>query len=114
DPEQPLAPLDALGALLASVTAPGQTIPAGLDERAARYRTELAGRRMLIVLDNASTVEVLRQLLPGASACTVVVTSRDSLAGLVSINGARRITLDLLPRSDALELLRQLVGPRVD
>jgi DNA-binding SARP family transcriptional activator len=114
DPERPMAPVDALGALLAAIVPPGQAIPAGLDERAARYRTELAGRRMLIVLDNASTVEVLRQLLPGASACMVVVTSRDSLAGLVSINGARRITLELLPPSDAVELLRQLVGARVD
>jgi DNA-binding SARP family transcriptional activator/tetratricopeptide (TPR) repeat protein len=114
DPELPMAAVDALGTLLASVVQPGQAIPAGLEERAARFRTELAGRRMLIVLDNASTVEIVRHLLPGASECTVVVTSRDSLAGLVSINGARRITVDLLPSADAIELLRQLVGTRVD
>ncbi|MFC7529951.1 BTAD domain-containing putative transcriptional regulator [Actinoplanes sp. GCM10030250] len=114
DPEQPVTPLGALGALLASIAGTGQPVPAGVDERAAHYRTRLAGRRMLIVLDNASAVEQLRHLLPGTTGCAVIVTSRDSLAGLVSVNGARRVALGLLPAVDAARLLGQLVGARVD
>ena len=69
---------------------------------------------MLIVLDNASAVEQVRPLLPGAPACGVLVTSRDSLAGLVARHGARRLDLDLMPTDDAVALLRELVGARVD
>jgi NB-ARC domain len=84
----------------------------GEDERAARYRSLLAGRRMLVVLDNAGSVEQVRPLLPGAPACTVVVTSRDALAGLVARDGAARLDLDLLPLADAIGLLRNLIGER--
>ncbi|WP_220145310.1 AfsR/SARP family transcriptional regulator [Actinoplanes hulinensis] len=113
DPEQPVTPLEALGILLASVLPHGRAAPAGLDERAAQYRTELAGHRMLVVLDNAATVEQVRHLLPGAPTCAVLVTSRDSLAGLVSVHGARRIPLGVLTAPDAAGLLRELVGERV-
>ncbi|MEV6302756.1 BTAD domain-containing putative transcriptional regulator [Actinoplanes sp. NPDC051861] len=112
DPDQPVSPLDALGALLASIGGP--PVPAGADERARQYRTRLAGRRMLIVLDNASTVDQLRHLLPGVAGCAVLITSRNSLAGLVSVNGAQRVALDLLPAPEARGLLRRLVGARVD
>src|SRR6266545_1266155 len=79
--------------------------PDGLAERAARFRSLLAGRRMLIVLDNACSAEQVRPLLPGHSSSFVVVTSRDGLAGLVSRQGARRIELDARPELDArLEL----------
>jgi DNA-binding SARP family transcriptional activator len=80
----------ALGAL-----APGA--PAELEERAARYRSVLAGRRMLIVLDDAASAEHVRPLLPGAAGCAALVTSRDPLAGLVARDGARRLDLDPLP-----------------
>ncbi|MBB4752778.1 AfsR/SARP family transcriptional regulator [Actinoplanes lobatus] len=113
DPELPVTPLEALGTLLAAVLPHGRAAPAGLDERAAQYRTELACRRMLVVLDNAATVEQVRHLLPGAPTCAVLVTSRDSLAGLVSVHGAHRIALDVLPAPDAAALLRELVGDRV-
>ena len=79
-----------------------------------RYRTETAGRRMLILLDNASTVEQVRPLLPGTGSCGVAVTSRESLAGLIAVHGARRLDLGLLPAADAIMLLRRLIGPRVD
>ena len=69
---------------------------------------------MLVVLDNAAAVEQVRPLLPGSPACAVVVTSRDSLAGLVARDGARRLDLDLLPLADAVGLLRALIGGRVD
>ena len=69
---------------------------------------------MLVVLDNAAAVEQVRPLLPGTPSCAVVVTSRDSLAGLVARHGARRLDLDLLPPADAVALLRALIGARVD
>ncbi|MGH3912834.1 MAG: ATP-binding protein [Pseudonocardiaceae bacterium] len=114
DPDQPLAPADALAGLLRSLGVPGQEIPLELDERAAVYRSLLNGRRMLVLLDNAATVEQVRPLLPGSPSCLVIVTSRDSLAGLVARHGARRLLLDLLPSDDAVALLRTMIGERVD
>ncbi|KQX61214.1 hypothetical protein ASD48_28950 [Streptomyces sp. Root1310] len=114
DPERPMTALDALGRFLTALGVSGQDIPLEEDDRAARYRTEVAGRRMLIVLDNAATVEQVRPLLPGTGSCAVLVTSRDSLAGLVAREGAHRLDLDLLPAAVARSLLRRLVGPRAE
>ncbi|MEU9309393.1 tetratricopeptide repeat protein [Streptomyces sp. NPDC048256] len=114
DPERPMTALDALGRFLTALGVSGQDIPLEADDRAARYRTEVAGRRMLIVLDNAATVEQVRPLLPGTGSCAVLVTSRDSLAGLVAREGAHRFDLDLLPAAVARTLLRRLVGPRAE
>lgn len=114
DPGQPMAARDALAGFLRALGMAGQDIPADADERAAAYRTLASGRRMLVLLDNAADVEQVRPLLPGSPSCTVVVTSRDSLAGLVARHGARRIDLDLLPPDEAIGLLRALIGARVD
>jgi DNA-binding SARP family transcriptional activator len=114
DPGEPLAPADALAALLAELSPGPDDLPSGTAARAARLRTALAGRRMLVVLDNAATVEQVRPLLPGTPTCLTLVTSRDSLAGLVALHGARRLRLDALPAADAVGLLRRLAGPRVD
>jgi DNA-binding SARP family transcriptional activator/tetratricopeptide (TPR) repeat protein len=114
DPALPVSPNDALAGLLAALGVAGQDVSLDVEERAARYRTEVAGRRMLILLDNARTAEQVRPLLPGAPSCLVVVTSRDSLPALVSRDGARRLDLNLLSLTDAVELLRTLVGDRVD
>src|SRR5262249_13824221 len=114
DPDQPMSTAEALARFLAALGVPSQDIPTDVDDRAARYRTETSQRRMSLVWDNASSVEQLRPLLPGTGSCAVVVTSRDSLAGLVAIHGAHRIDLDLLPTGDAQALLRRLIGPRVD
>ncbi|WP_128376396.1 AfsR/SARP family transcriptional regulator [Streptomyces cavernae] len=114
DPEKPVSAATALSGFLAALGVPGPEIPARIDDRAARYRTAVSGRRMLIVLDNASSAEQIRPLLPGTPTCKVVVTSRDSLAPLVSLHGAHRLLLDVLSPDDALALLRTLVGDRVD
>ncbi|MGH3201136.1 MAG: tetratricopeptide repeat protein [Streptosporangiaceae bacterium] len=114
DPAQPVAPADALAGFLRSLGVAGQDIPAEEAERAARYRSLLAGRRMLVVLDNAGSAEQVRPLLPGDPACAVAVTSRDALTGLVARDGARRLDLDLLPLQDAVGLLQALIGARVD
>ncbi|HET9517305.1 MAG TPA: tetratricopeptide repeat protein, partial [Actinoplanes sp.] len=105
---------DALAGFLTALGVRGPEIPVQLDERAARYRSELAGRRMLVLLDNASSVEQVRQLLPGTGSCLVLITSRDSLPGMVAMYGAERLNLDLLPPADGLGLLRRLIGARVD
>jgi DNA-binding SARP family transcriptional activator/tetratricopeptide (TPR) repeat protein len=114
DAEQPVAVADALAGFLTALGVRGPEIPPGTDERAARYRSELTGRRMLVLLDNASSVEQVRPLLPGTNACLVLITSRDSLRGMVAVHGAERVNLDLLPLPDAVGLLRKLIGVRVD
>ena len=114
DPGQPMLPGDALAGFLRALGMAGQDVPPGDDERAAAYRSLLDGRRVLVVLDNAASVEQVRPLLPGGPSCLVVVTSRDSLAGLVARHGAKRLDLDILPLADAMELLRTLIGGRVD
>ena len=113
DPGQPMTSADALAAFLRALGVAGQDIPPETNERAARYRSLVTGRRILVVLDNASEVEQVRPLLPGTSSCVVVATSRDSLAGLVAREGAVRLDLDLLPSGDAVTLLQALIGERV-
>jgi DNA-binding SARP family transcriptional activator/tetratricopeptide (TPR) repeat protein len=114
DPGQPMSAADALAGFLRSLGVAEQDIPAGTGERAARYRSLLAGRRMLIMIDNARDVEQVRPLLPGTPSCVAVVTSRDALAGLVARDGARRLDLGLLPPAEAVGLLRALIGERVE
>ena len=112
DPDQPLPPGEALAGFLRALGMADQSIPLGESERAARYRSLVAGKRLLVVLDNAATDEQVRPLLPDSPSVTVVVTSRDSLAGLVACDGARRLDLDLLPSAEAVALLTTLIGDR--
>jgi tetratricopeptide (TPR) repeat protein len=114
DPDRPMSAGDALAGFLRALGVPGQEIPLEEDERAARFRSLLSGKRMLVLLDNAGSVEQARPLLPGSPACATVITSRDSLAGLVARDGAWRLDLDVLPLEDAIGLLRELIGARVD
>ncbi len=114
DPSQPLPAADALAAFLRALGMPGQDIPPGEAERAARYRSLLAGRQMLVLIDNARSAEHVRPLLPGSRACVTVVTSRDSLGGLVARDGAVRLELDSMSVPEAIGLLRALIGTRVD
>ncbi len=114
DPGQPMPAADALARFLRSLGVAEHDIPADTGDRAARYRSLLAGRRMLIMIDNAADVEQVRPLLPGSPSCVAVVTSRDTLAGLVARDGAHRLDLGLLPPAEAVGLLRALIGERVD
>jgi DNA-binding SARP family transcriptional activator/Flp pilus assembly protein TadD len=113
DPNHPVPVAEALARLLETLGLSGGDIPVAEEARAARFRTEIADRRMLVVLDNASSVEQVRNLLPGTPSCLVVVTSRDSLAGLVALHGARRVELEPLSPDEAITLLRKLIGTRV-
>ncbi|WP_285742391.1 CHAT domain-containing protein [Lentzea sp. NBRC 105346] len=110
DPNQPIPAEEALGGLLRSLSS--EPVPPTLAERSARFRTLLADRRMLIVLDNARSVDQVRPLLPGAGSNFVLITSRDNLVGLVVRHGAKRVDLDLLPPDEAFELFRSLVVRR--
>jgi tetratricopeptide (TPR) repeat protein/DNA-binding XRE family transcriptional regulator len=112
DPGAPVSPADALAGFLGALGVPGAQIPDGQDERSGLYRSMLAGRRVLVVLDNARDSDQVRPLLPGDPACAAVVTSRDALAGLVVADGARRLDLDVLPPAESAALLRALIGAR--
>jgi DNA-binding SARP family transcriptional activator/tetratricopeptide (TPR) repeat protein len=110
DPDQPVSAAEALAGFLRALRVPAAEIPLTVDERAAAYRTLLAGRRMLVVLDNANAAEQVRPLLPGSPSCRVVVTSRDALGPLIATGGARPIILGLLSTADAHELLARRLG----
>ncbi len=114
DPREPVPATDALAGFLRALGVPGQQIPDEPDERARLYRSRLAGRRVLVLLDNARDGEQVRPLLPGDPGCVAVVTSRDALAGLVAADGARRLDLDVLLPADAVGLLRALIGRPAD
>ncbi|HYJ69754.1 MAG TPA: tetratricopeptide repeat protein [Nocardioidaceae bacterium] len=85
-------------------------IPSGQAERSARLGSLLDGRRILLLLDNARTVEQIRPLLPGAATCFVLVTSRDALTGLGAREGAHRLNLDRLSMDEATRLMRDVLG----
>ncbi|MEV4011560.1 tetratricopeptide repeat protein [Nonomuraea angiospora] len=100
-------PADALARVLEVLGVPGESIPQHLDDRAALYRSVLADRKMLIVLDNAADEAQVRPLLPGAGGCLVLVTSRRRLVGL---DDARTVSVDVLPLADAIALFTGTAG----
>jgi tetratricopeptide (TPR) repeat protein len=103
-------PAEAIRAVLGALEVPSHRIPVGTAELVGLYRSRMAGRRILILLDNARDTEQVRPLLPGAPGCLVLVTSRDQMTGLVAAEAARSITLDLMTTSEAWELLDQRLG----
>jgi DNA-binding SARP family transcriptional activator/tetratricopeptide (TPR) repeat protein len=107
----PAEPGQAIRSLLDSLSVPLSRIPVTLEAQAALYRSLLAGRRMLVVLDNARDAQHVRPLLPGSASCLVVVTSRNDLAGLVANEGARLLNLELMTKAEASELLVGRLGP---
>lgn len=114
DPDEPLEPTEALTAILRRLGVAGSALPQRLDDLVGLYRSLLHDKQMLVVLDNAINSEQVRPLLPGTTTCFVVITSRDSLSGLVAQHNVHRVELDLLSLDEAVALLRVLVGPRID
>jgi DNA-binding SARP family transcriptional activator/Tfp pilus assembly protein PilF len=103
----PLPPADVLARFLRDLGVDGRDIPADDDERAARYRSALAGRRILIVLDNARDAAQVRPLLPGTASCAVLVTTRSRMPDLAS---TRLVDLNVLDDDEALTLFARVVG----
>ncbi len=105
-----LDPLTALGSLLRSIGIADADLPADVDSRSARFRSAVAGRRMLLILDNAADSAQVLPLLPGTSGAAVVVTSRRLLPELA---GARQLQLDALSEQEAVDLLTEVGGATV-
>ena len=105
--QRPVDPADALASLLLTAGVPAQLIPPGLEARAGRWRDHVAGKKILLVLDDAAGHEQVRPLLPGTAGSLVLVTSRRRLTAL---DDAAVISLDTLPPGEAAALLAQLAG----
>ncbi|MEU7246097.1 ATP-binding protein [Streptomyces sparsogenes] len=105
--EDPAEPFTVLGAFLRALGVRGGTVPAELTDRIDLYRSLMAPRQMLVVLDNAADALQVRDLLPSGPHCATVVTSRTTLADL----GGRRLPLDVLDSATGLALLREMLGP---
>ncbi|MFI6083384.1 ATP-binding protein [Streptomyces sp. NPDC051217] len=110
DPGEPVTAEEALHRFLPALGVPAQSVPQNIDAAAALYRSLLSDRRMLVLLDNASTAGQVRPLLPGGPGCLVLVTSRSRLSGLAVRDGARRLTLGTLPQAEAVALLRAVTA----
>jgi tetratricopeptide (TPR) repeat protein len=107
------APLNAkvvTGWFLAALGIPAPAIPAKAPARTGLYRSTMAGRRVLIVLDNAKDAAQVRPLLAGGPGCLVVITSRSSLAGLAATDGARLVRLGVLGQAEAVRMLEARLG----
>lgn len=109
DLTRPVTPEEVLDQFLRAMGVPAEAIPPTLESRSALYRSILAGRRVLIVLDNASATSQVRHLMPGTSGCLVLVTSRNRLTGLIARDGAYRISVGLLSSPEAVELLHTVI-----
>lgn len=105
---EPLSPGEVLGRFLRALMGDGGSTPLNVDEAAARFRSRTAGRRILVILDDACDAEQVRPLLPGGPEAAVIVTSRRPLA---TLDGARHLRLGPLDLADAVALLGRLVGP---
>ncbi|WP_410662268.1 ATP-binding protein [Amycolatopsis sp. lyj-84] len=110
-PGPPSTPHEVLAGFLLALEVPGKMIPRSLEAKSALFRSMVNDRRFVIVLDNVTSPDEVRALLPSTSGCFVMVTSRSSLSGLVVRNGARRITLDMLSPAESEALLRKAIGP---
>jgi len=107
---QIMNPAAAVRGFLDALDVPPQRVPTDPDAQAALYRSLLADKHMLVVLDNARDSTQVRPLLPGAPGCLVVVTSRNELTSLVAATGAHPLTLDLLTDQEARDLLGNRLG----
>ncbi len=106
----PPAPGEAIRGFLHGLGVPPESVPPIPDAQAALYRSLMAGRRMLVVLDNAREEQQVRPLLPASAGSLILITSRSELAGLAVADGARLLSLDILPEPEARQLLAGRVG----
>ncbi len=106
----PVNPAEAVRGFLDALEVPAARIPVNLDHQAALYRSLLAGRKVLVLLDNASDADQVRPLLPGSPGCGVLVTSRYRLTSLVTEQGAHQLNVDLFTPADAREMLVRRLG----
>ena len=106
----PVTPEEAVRVLLDSLDVPAEQWPQTVEAQLGLYRSLLAGKRMLVLLDNARDAAQVRPLLPGAPTCRVIVTSRNQLTGLVATAAARPLQLDVLTDREASQLLEQRLG----
>ncbi len=104
---EPVSSQDVLGRFLRALGVPGPLIPDSLDERAEMYRTILATRRLLVLLDDAASEGQIGPLLPGGGNCAVMVTSRSRLTGLP---GGHWVELGILDVNQAIDLLSRVIG----
>jgi tetratricopeptide (TPR) repeat protein len=107
----PTAPTEATRGFLDALGVPPERIPASPEAQAGLYRSLLADKRVLILLDNARDEQQVRPLLPASPGTLVLVTSRSQLAGLGAAGGARLISLDVLSHAEAVQLLAARLGP---
>ena len=108
--EAPMRPAEALPRLLHSLGVPPGSVPADVDEQAARLRSLLADRRTLVLLDNAADAEQVRPLLPGGRRCVVLVTSRTRLSGLIAREQAAAVRLGPFRPAESADLLAGYLG----
>lgn len=101
---------EAVRGFLDAFGVPPHQVPAGRDAQVGLYRSLLAGRRVLVVLDNARDADQVRPLLPSSPGCMSIVTSRNQLAGIVVTEGAHALRLDLLSGAEAEQLLAGRIG----
>jgi DNA-binding SARP family transcriptional activator/Tfp pilus assembly protein PilF len=106
----PLRPIEALARFLQALGVPAEEIPVDEEDAAGLYRSLLAGKRTLVLLDNAHHPDQVRPLLPGSAGCLVLITSRDQLGGLVARDGAIQMSLEALTPPEAGSLLSHLLG----
>ncbi len=107
---QVLDPDEATRRFLDALGVPAERIPADPESMAGLYRSVLAGKRMLVILDNARDAQQVRPLLPGSAGCLAIVTSRNQLFSLVASEAAELITVDLLTHAEAWQLLAVRIG----
>jgi tetratricopeptide (TPR) repeat protein/transcriptional regulator with XRE-family HTH domain len=105
-----VGPEQAIRGFLEALQVPPGKIPVNPHAQAGLYRTLLAGKRMLIVLDNARDEDQVRPLLPAGPSCLTVVTSRRQMLGLVAADAAHLVSLDVLSEAEARELLARRLG----
>jgi hypothetical protein len=110
-PGSPVPAADAVRGFLDAFAVPPQDVPTTQEGQAGLYRSLLAGKRILVLLDNARDAEQIRPLLAGSAGCLTLVTSRNRLSSLIAVEGAHSLSLDLLTRSQTRAMLAERIGP---